>query len=144
MARGRFYETKAGDVWQARDDALQAAAAVGRLEPTQELIDRLIASEEPTRSYASNRVSHSAWRPAGEGITPLTESRRTLDVRTELRHLFLRDEPLLPHQQEAERGRGVPKVIEDLGHLSVRVLNQAENPQLGVVGPNPQNAWCAT
>ena len=46
MARGRFYEIKAGDVWQARDYALQSAAAIGRLEPTRKLIDGLIDSDK--------------------------------------------------------------------------------------------------
>ncbi len=45
MAEGRFYELKAGDVWQAQSHALRAAEALGHLEPTQSLIEGLIASE---------------------------------------------------------------------------------------------------
>jgi hypothetical protein len=45
MARGQFYEIKALDVWQARNQALAAAAAVGRLEENQALIAGLIQDE---------------------------------------------------------------------------------------------------
>ena len=45
MAKGQFYEIKALDVWQARNQALAAAAAVGRLEQTQALIASLIQDE---------------------------------------------------------------------------------------------------
>ncbi|WP_295445141.1 hypothetical protein [uncultured Thiodictyon sp.] len=43
MAKGQFYEIKAGDVWQAASVAQQAAALTDRLEPTRELISRLAA-----------------------------------------------------------------------------------------------------
>ncbi|WP_295459222.1 hypothetical protein [uncultured Thiodictyon sp.] len=45
MAKGQFYEIKALDVWQARNQALAAAAAVGRMEQTQALIAELIQDE---------------------------------------------------------------------------------------------------
>jgi hypothetical protein len=45
MAEGQFYELKAGDVWQARGQALRAAEVVGRLEPGHALIAGLIASD---------------------------------------------------------------------------------------------------
>jgi hypothetical protein len=45
MARGQFYEIKALDVWQARNQSLAAAAAVGRLEETQALIAGLVQDE---------------------------------------------------------------------------------------------------
>lgn len=46
MARGRFYDIKAVDVWQARRFALQAAESAGRLDSIQELIACLLESNE--------------------------------------------------------------------------------------------------
>jgi tetratricopeptide (TPR) repeat protein len=45
MAKGQFYEIKALDVWQARNQALGAAAAVGHLDQTQALIAGLIQDD---------------------------------------------------------------------------------------------------
>lgn len=56
MAQGRFYEIKAWDVWQARDYALQTATIVGRLEPTRELINGLIDSDQ-TDAFVHKQLS---------------------------------------------------------------------------------------
>ncbi len=65
MAQGRFYELKAGDVWQAQSHALRAAETVGRLEPTRALIEGLIASEatDPfVRQHLSRRFGVAVGR----------------------------------------------------------------------------------
>jgi hypothetical protein len=60
MARGRYSDIAAGDVWQGREVALQTAAAVGRLEPTREMVECLIASEG-TNAFVRKQLS----RPFG-------------------------------------------------------------------------------
>ena len=63
MAQGRFYELKAGDVWQAQSHALRAAEAVGRVEPTRALIAGLIASAA-TDAFVRKHLS----RPFGVAV----------------------------------------------------------------------------
>ena len=46
MARGRYYEITAGDVWQAMDYAVLAATPIGRVAPTRERIRALIDNRE--------------------------------------------------------------------------------------------------
>jgi hypothetical protein len=46
MAAGRFYELRAGDVWDARRYALETAEVTGQSETVQAFLDQLIASAD--------------------------------------------------------------------------------------------------
>jgi hypothetical protein len=63
MAQGRFYEIKAGDIWQAQSVPLCAAEAVGRLAPSRALIEGPTASDA-TDPFVRKHVS----RPFGVAV----------------------------------------------------------------------------
>jgi hypothetical protein len=65
MAAGRFYELRAGDVWDARRFALETAEATGQSETIQGLLDELTTSAD-TDTFVRQQLEapYGVRRPA--------------------------------------------------------------------------------
>ena len=68
------------------------------------------------------------------GFAPLVKLHRTLYLRAELHHFFVRHEPLETHQLEAKPSCGAPEVIKGRRHLSVPILEQLVQLSVSFMG----------